>query len=169
MVIKNISLFFLLIVGISIDQLSKYIAIQVLSDRETLTLLWGILEFSLVYNSGGFLSIMGGLPEALRFFLLTICVGIILLACLYYLFIYSGNNWRYSLPLSWVTAGGCSNLLDRLLYEEGVVDYLSVGIGSFRTGIFNLADMYILIGSFCLGYLFVGKGNLFNWGQSKIK
>ncbi len=166
MVIKNICILFLLIVGISIDQLSKYVAIRVLSDGETITLLLGLLEFSLVYNPGGFLSIMGGLPEALRFFLLTICVGILLLACLYYLFIYSGNNWRYSLPLSWVTAGGCSNLLDRLLYEEGVVDYLSVGIGSFRTGIFNLADVYIFIGSFCLGYHLIGKSN---WGQSKIK
>jgi signal peptidase II len=53
-----------------------------------------------------------------------------------------------------VVGGGISNLVDRLLYDDGVIDFLSIGVGSFRTGIFNLADVYILVGSFVIGCSF---------------
>jgi signal peptidase II len=43
-----------------------------------------------------------------------------------------------------------SNLVDRLLYGGRVTDFLNVGIGSLRTGIFNLADMAILAGALLL-------------------
>jgi signal peptidase II len=41
-------------------------------------------------------------------------------------------------------------LIDRLLYHGRVTDFLNVGIGSLRTGIFNLADMAILAGALLL-------------------
>jgi signal peptidase II len=37
-------------------------------------------------------------------------------------------------------------LLDRLMDKGRVTDFLNVGIGSMRTGIFNFADMAILGG-----------------------
>ena len=39
--------------------------------------------------------------------------------------------------------GGVSNWIDRLLHGR-VVDFLNVGIGSLRTGIFNVADVAIM-------------------------
>ncbi len=42
-----------------------------------------------------------------------------------------------------VAAGGISNLIDRMIYEEGVIDFVSIGIGNFRTGIINLTEKYI--------------------------
>jgi signal peptidase II len=52
--------------------------------------------------------------------------------------------------LSLVAGGGISNLIDRFLYDGRVTDFLNVGIGSLRTGIFNLADMAILAGALLL-------------------
>jgi signal peptidase II len=49
-----------------------------------------------------------------------------------------------------VAGGGISNLIDRLFYDGRVTDFLNIGIGSFRTGIFNLADMAILAGALLL-------------------
>jgi signal peptidase II len=43
-------------------------------------------------------------------------------------------------------AGGASNLVDRIAYVM-VVDFMNVGIGSLRTGIFNVADMAIMPGA----------------------
>lgn len=40
-----------------------------------------------------------------------------------------------------------SNLVDRLLYHGHVVDFLNMGIGSLRTGVFNLADVCIMAGA----------------------
>ena len=42
-------------------------------------------------------------------------------------------------------AGGVSNLIDRVTLGR-VIDFLSVGIGQLRTGIFNVADMAIIAG-----------------------
>jgi signal peptidase II len=47
--------------------------------------------------------------------------------------------------LSLFIAGGASNWIDR--FTTGmVVDFLNVGIGSVRTGVFNVADMAIMAG-----------------------
>jgi signal peptidase II len=45
-----------------------------------------------------------------------------------------------------VIGGGVSNLVDRLWYGGYVVDFLNVGIGPVRTGIFNFADVFIMVG-----------------------
>lgn len=42
-------------------------------------------------------------------------------------------------------AGGTSNLVDRMAIGR-VIDFLNVGIGPLRTGIFNVADMAIIAG-----------------------
>ena len=43
-------------------------------------------------------------------------------------------------------AGGASNLADRIIYGM-VIDFMNVGIGPLRTGIFNVADMAIMLGA----------------------
>ena len=43
-------------------------------------------------------------------------------------------------------AGGASNLVDRIAYGS-VIDFMNLGIGSLRTGIFNVADMAIMLGA----------------------
>jgi signal peptidase II len=42
-------------------------------------------------------------------------------------------------------AGGLSNLADRLAIGS-VIDFLNVGIGPIRTGVFNVADVAIMAG-----------------------
>src|SRR5207249_7753307 len=45
-----------------------------------------------------------------------------------------------------ILGGGLSNLLDRVAYGGYVVDFINLGIGSLRTGIFNAADVAITVG-----------------------
>ena len=42
-------------------------------------------------------------------------------------------------------SGGASNLIDRFAFGS-VIDFLNVGFGPFRTGIFNVADIAIMLG-----------------------
>jgi len=42
--------------------------------------------------------------------------------------------------------GGASNLIDRASRGH-VVDFLNLGVGSLRTGIFNVADVAVLLGA----------------------
>ncbi len=49
--------------------------------------------------------------------------------------------------LALLISGGVSNLWDRIFREKGhVVDFMNLGIGSLRTGIFNVADIAIMAG-----------------------
>ncbi len=43
------------------------------------------------------------------------------------------------LSLSLVTAGEIGNLLDRLFNHGAAIDYVRLGIGLLRTGMFNIA------------------------------
>ena len=56
-----------------------------------------------------------------------------------------GRMTSAALGLALVVAGGVSNLADRVAHGA-VVDFLNVGLGSLRTGIFNVADMAIMTG-----------------------
>ena len=40
-----------------------------------------------------------------------------------------------------------------MLNDGAVIDFLNVGIGGLRTGVFNIADMFILAGAGILLYL----------------
>ena len=51
-----------------------------------------------------------------------------------------------SLGLALLTGGAVGNLIDRVAYGGAVVDFVSVGLGGVRTGIFNLADVAITAG-----------------------
>ena len=48
--------------------------------------------------------------------------------------------------LSVILAGGLGNLVDRWFHDGSVVDFVSLGVGELRTGIFNLADIAIIAG-----------------------
>ena len=59
-------------------------------------------------------------------------------------------RWRVRgvalLGLALFVAGGASNWIDRLA-RGFVVDFLNVGVGPVRTGIFNVADVAIMAGA----------------------
>ena len=52
-------------------------------------------------------------------------------------------SWVESLGLTLFLAGALSNLIDRIAVGS-VIDFLNVGIGPLRTGIFNVADVAIM-------------------------
>jgi signal peptidase II len=43
-----------------------------------------------------------------------------------------------------LAAGGIGNLIDRILRDGAVIDFMNLGIGPVRTGIFNVADVQIM-------------------------
>jgi signal peptidase II len=45
-----------------------------------------------------------------------------------------------------IASGGVGNWIDRLTNDGRVTDFLNLGIGSLRTGIFNVADMVLMAG-----------------------
>ena len=46
-----------------------------------------------------------------------------------------------------IIGGGFGNIIDRIIYNFSVIDFLNFGIGSLRTGILNVADLSITFGA----------------------
>lgn len=134
------------VISIAIDQWTKYLATLHLLGNETLS--WWNDFFVLTYsiNHGAFLGLGKDLPEGIRDAIFSGLVGIFLIGfTIYALRDKTMNNWQ-NLACGLVLSGGFSNLYDRLTNNGGVVDFMNMGIGGLRTGIFNVADMAIMAG-----------------------
>jgi signal peptidase II len=128
------------------DQATKSVAKAYLSESHTVVLLGDTVRLELAKNYGAFLSLGASIGEASRGTLMSVGVGAVLAALLAYLFVTKPENPFVSVAVALIVGGGVSNLIDRLRYGGYVVDFLNVGVGSLRTGIFNVADMAIMAG-----------------------
>lgn len=86
----------------------------------------------------------------LGFGLFVILVGAFLLGLLCYLLLNTQLNLPSLLALSLIFSGGISNFHDRVFNHGAVIDFLNIGVGSLRTGVFNVADIAIMIGVFMI-------------------
>ena len=57
-----------------------------------------------------------------------------------------GLGLRPLIGLSLVAGGGVGNLIDRVINNGAVTDFVRLGIGPLRTGMFNVADVAIVVG-----------------------
>jgi signal peptidase II len=128
------------------DQASKHIARSELVERRFIMLPGGFGEFRLAENPGSFLSMGDSLPKPLRLAVFTIGVGVGLSSLLVYLVFGGRFRWLLFAGLGLVWAGGTSNLIDRITRHGLVSDFIYVRIGPVHTGVFNLADVVIMIG-----------------------
>lgn len=62
------------------------------------------------------------------------------------------ENRLRALALALVMGGALGNLVDRLRWSRGVVDFVDVGIGTHRFWIFNVADSAVTVGAILLGW-----------------
>jgi signal peptidase II len=117
-----------------------------------------LLRLQLVENPGSFLSLGAALPAPARFWLFVGAVGLLLLAMVIAALFARRLDVRQALALAIVGGGGISNLLDRIVHDGRVTDFLNLGWGALRTGIFNVADMLILVGVALLVLVYRERG-----------
>lgn len=142
-------LMILLVCTVGCDQISKHIARAGLSQMDSVSLPGGLVELKLAENPGSFLSLGALLPESARFVVFTLGVGVGLVALLAYLTSRARIDLTHFIGLTFVMAGGMSNLLDRIFRHGLVTDFITIRVGPFHTGIFNSADVLIM-GGFAL-------------------
>jgi signal peptidase II len=131
---------------IGCDHVSKVAAVSILETRAPIELLRGIVRFELAYNPGAFLSLGAGLPPLVRsvLFGVTVPLGVVLASVL--LLRRRGLGAWALVALALLVGGGLANGLDRALHQGVVTDFVSLGVGGLRTGIFNVADVAVIAG-----------------------
>ncbi len=135
-----------LVITIGIDQWTKALAVDHLKNKLGDSYLDGFFRFIYAENTGAFLGQGDQLSETASFWILKILPMMVLLGLLAYLF-FSKELDRISIfAFALIVGGGLSNVADRFLNNGAVVDFMNMGIGDLRTGIFNFADVFIMIG-----------------------
>jgi signal peptidase II len=139
-----IALFLLVGTTVGCDRVSKHFAARELAGEPRQSFLADTVRLEYAENTGAFLSFGDTWSQAARTGVFTIGTGLILCAM-----IAVAARFRLSGPalvgLALYFAGGASNLVDRVM-RGSVIDFMNVGVGPLRTGIFNVADMAILLG-----------------------
>ncbi len=137
----------ILLVCVGCDQVTKVVARDNLRGYSSHSYFFDTFRFHYAENTGGFLSLGSELPEGIKFWLMRIFPTIALLGMLAFT-IFSTKLTRFeSLMMALLIGGGISNMIDRLFNDGRVIDFMNMGIGPLRTGIFNVADVLIMTGA----------------------
>jgi signal peptidase II len=139
----------ILISCVGCDQATKIAAQLWLPESQVWSFLGDTFRLQLAHNTGAFLSLGSALPEAWRAAIFSIGTGGLLLVLLGYTLFSKSATSLEILAYSLLLAGGVGNLADRVMCGY-VVDFMNIGIGSLRTGIFNVADIGISVGALML-------------------
>lgn len=146
-------IFSIVILILSLDQLTKFLVTKKLLLNQSLPIIRGIVHFTLIHNRG---AAFGLLKNQVYLFILTSIFAIILI----YLSLKNTKHKKlsvYTLSLSLILAGALGNLIDRLCLGY-VIDFLDLRIWP----VFNIADSAITIGAILLGWSILFKKDASN-------
>ena len=134
-----------IVLTIGCDRVTKHVATAALAGMPSRSFLADTVRLQYAENTGGFLGVGADLHPSLRTGLFTMATGMMLV-----LMTAAAVRLRVSgaalVGVTLLVAGGASNWIDRVVHGS-VVDFLNVGVGPVRTGIFNVADVAILLGA----------------------
>ncbi len=138
---------------ITLDQVTKSLAVNNLNYGESVPFIKDILNFKLQYNTG----FAFGMGDGYQ-----IIWGIVsIVGCLIIGYFMNKvdfkNNLIFSICIVLLFSGTFGNMIDRLFFEDGVVDFFDLAFMNFA--VFNVADSCITVGAFLLAIyiLFIYK------------
>lgn len=132
------------IIFIIIDQVSKIIVVNNLTNNKSIEVIKSFFYLTYTNNKGAAFSILTG-----RRILLILVAFIVIGLLIYYVRKNKIEGKVNKIALSLVIGGSIGNLIDRIL-RGAVIDFIDIKIFGYNFPIFNLADTFIVIGVFLL-------------------
>jgi signal peptidase II len=129
------------------DVITKLLAESLLARRLPLAVIGDWVQLRLVYNQGAAFGLDVGENSRWVFFGLAVVALIVLGSMVRST--RAGDRFRL-LALALVCGGAAGNLIDRIRSGQGVVDFVDIGVGSWRWPTFNVADSAITVGAIAL-------------------
>ena len=154
---RNTLVLLSILLFIGCDQVTKGIARETLAAVQPISFVNDAFRLTYAENTGVFLGMGKGLPEGLRFGLFTVAVGLVLCFILVDTLRRDGIDRGRLTAITMILAGGFGNLIDRVVNDGVVIDFMNMGIGGLRTGIFNVADVLITTGAILFLFLELTK------------
>lgn len=132
--------------NISCDQLSKEKVRDEIAKNETIKVIDDNFILTNVENTGAALSLGSNLKPELKFVFLQIIPLIVLLLMFLYIIREKKISKLNVVAFSFIIGGGIGNIYDRILYNS-VTDFMYLEFGALHTGIFNMADVSVVVGT----------------------
>ncbi len=131
---------------VGVDQFSKYLAVEYLSNSEYFTVISGILRLRYVENTGAVFGSFSNHTIPLTIFSVLLLVGAI------FLLVTNKNRSKFmNVCLVLMISGGIGNIIDRIRLGY-VIDFIEPVFVNFA--VFNFADCLITVSAFLIiGYL----------------
>jgi signal peptidase II len=134
-----------LLATLLLDQATKRLALSYLPFARRVTFLGDVIRLEHARNEGGFLGLGARLGEGARGGVFLGGVAVVVLGA------GAAALWApvtvpHAIGLALVAGGGLGNLVDRVRLRGYVIDFMNLGLGPVRTGVFNAADVAILAG-----------------------
>ncbi|MDX2247920.1 MAG: signal peptidase II [Bacteroidia bacterium] len=150
----------IVMLNVGCDQISKSIVRDRVDEYEQIELIGQHFILTKVENTGAFLSAGSNLSPVLRQLVLIVLPGIVMFLLLGMVAFRDKIENAVILFMCFMIGGGIGNLLDRIAYGS-VTDFLHIDLGLVRTGVFNMADVSIMIGG--IGIL------IYSWRQKNLQ
>ena len=125
--------------GILLDQLTKWLSVKFLTLTDTVPLIKGVLHLTYVENTG---AAFGMLKDHRWVFILISTVTII--AFLFYLYLGHAESRLFGVSFAMIISGGIGNMIDRVALGY-VVDFIDFRLINFA--VFNGADSFVCVGA----------------------
>jgi signal peptidase II len=135
----------IVVTSIACDQATKSIAETRLHPGERLSFLQDTFRLAYAENTGAFLGLGAALPDVLKVAIMVL-VAVFLVGVAVYIVRSHELGLFEASAMALFVSGGVGNLIDRV-WLGFVRDFMNLGIGSLRTGIFNVADVALMVGA----------------------
>ena len=136
---------------IVVDFVTKMLAVRYLSPPHVPHPVIGdVVRLTLAYNKGAAFSMSLG-PYSRLIFGAFALVALLVLWNLYRRAHPSERLLSFALGLAW--GGAAGNLIDRIRSDDGVVDFIDIGVEAWRFWTFNVADSAVTVGAIVLAWL----------------
>lgn len=130
----------IIILGILIDQLTKWLAVVFLKPLDTFPIIKSVIHLTYVENRG---AAFGMLADKRYIFMIISTVMITAMVFILYSGIYN-NRAIYPVAFSMIISGGIGNMIDRIALGY-VVDFIDFRLINFA--VFNGADSFVCVGA----------------------
>lgn len=128
-----------ILLGIAIDQLTKWLAVKYLTAVDTVPIIKGVIHLTYVENRGAAFGSFKDSPWVFN----TISV-IAITAMLLYLYLGHGAGMLERVSIAMIASGGIGNMIDRATLKY-VVDFIDFRLINFA--VFNGADCFVCVGA----------------------
>ena len=132
---------------IIVDQITKYVASQMLLMHEPVAIL-PFFNFTLMHNPGAAFSFLADQGGWQRWLFAGLALGVSIVLAIWLYRLKTHEKWL-ALALSLVLGGAIGNLIDRVYYGY-VIDFIDVYYNTSHWPAFNIADAAISIGAVML-------------------